>query len=128
MTIPSNFGASLDRNPYATNKDGLLSLLLPPYSSTSIGLNRHAAEPRSVLLGRNANDGKLYIDFEILDDNGNRCASVVQNQVVPDGPYRILDSDDELSVVDASTNRAILLIRRRPHSENSVGLILSYTP
>lgn len=132
MTISPHFGASVDRDPYATNKDGLLSLPLPPYPGTSIHLNRRAAEPRRILLRRNANDGKLYTDFEIFDDSGNHRASVKQNVVVPDngqdGCYCLVDSDDELRLVDATTNRRLLEISKRPNSENSVGLIVSYTP
>jgi hypothetical protein len=84
------------------------------------------------VIKRSARDGLLGIDFDVLDKNGNRIATVRRGVVVQgnEDDYEISKGMDRYTVIERATGRVICDIRKRaeaPRAELEVSVKL-YTP
>lgn len=131
MTVEERFGVTV-KQTYVLSQNSEVHLHLPlgHEAKTSVSMNVIDRRERTLplYLRRSQTDGQLQISFNIYNERGNLLASVVQNHIIPEldqeGRYLVLDSDDEIGVMERATKNFLLKICRRPHSENSVGLVI----
>lgn len=129
MRVHEHYGVSL-KGRYISAKNGEIRPRLD-YQKKSISLNRpsQTAGAFHLCFARNQIDGTLQISFDIYNEKGCRLASVKHNKILRDqdhdGRYSVLETDDQLTVLENAEGSILFKALRRPKSKDSRGLVVS---